>query len=121
MIKVIFIITVIIYSGVICIWIYKFPISYKLTNGTYHDIIVDHDFTKTEREEDERAFHIRQIISNIVQYSSIIICIGSYIILRKQWIKQTMILKVALYTSGFITILLMLINGIHFIPNPPIR
>jgi hypothetical protein len=119
--KIAFSITLILYIGIIGIWCYRFPISYKLTNGSYHDLVVDHDFTQQEREGLEEAYRIRQIVSNVLLFSSILVSVGSYICLRSKWIRTKTMLKIIMYISGFIALVLILINGIHFMPGPPIR
>lgn len=121
MLKIVFIIIFLLYAGVIGVWCFRFPISYKLSNETYHALVVDHDFTDDEREDVEKAYRIRQVISNILLYSSMLLLVSSYTILRNHWIEPRIIVKVLLCVSGFITIVLMLVNGIHFIPEPPIR
>jgi hypothetical protein len=120
-VKVLITIILILYIGIIGIWCYRFPISYKLTNGSSHDLIVDHDFTKQEREGVEKAYYIRRTLSNALIFSSILLSLCSYIGLHKKWIRNKAIVKVVMYVSGLIAIVLILVNGIHFIPGPPIR
>ena len=109
------------YVVIIGIWFFRFPISYKLTNGSYHDLVVDHDFTEKEREGLDKAYQIRQTISNVLIFSSILVSASCYISVCTKWFKPTTILKIVMFISGFIAILLTPVNGIHFIPGPPIR
>lgn len=121
MLKIVFIIILFLYAGVIGIWCYRFTISYRLTNGSNHDLVVHHDFTEAEREGVKKAYRIRQTISNTLLYSSIFLSAGSFIILRNHWVEPGGIVKVVMYISGFIAVVLILVNGIHFVPGPPIR
>ena len=121
MLKIAITIILILYVGMIGIWCFRFPISYKITNGSNHDLVVDHDFTEREREGLEKAYQIRKILSNVLTFSSILVSVGSYISLRTKWIRTKTVLKIVMYISGFIAIVLILVNGIHFIPGPPIR
>ena len=121
MLKIVIKIILILYLGIISIWCYRFPISYRLTNGSNHDLVVDHDFTEQEREGVEKANYIRRIVSNTLMLSSVLVSVGSYIGLRKKWIRNEAIVKIVMYVSGFIAIALMLVNGLHFVPGPPIR
>jgi hypothetical protein len=119
--KIAFTISLILYVGVIGIWCYRFPISYKLTNGSNHDLVVDHDFTEQEREGLGKAYHIRQVVSNILILSSILVSVGSYIILHTKHVRAKTGLKIVMYASGIIAVVFIMVNGIHFIPGPPIR
>ncbi|HMF70604.1 MAG TPA: hypothetical protein VK616_03975 [Flavitalea sp.] len=121
MLKIVFIIILLLYAGVIGTWSYRFIISYRLTNGSNHDLVVDHDFTAAEREGVKKAYRIRQKISNILLYSSVLLSVGSFVILRNNWIEPRVIIKVVMYISGLIAAVLILVNGIRFVPGPPIR
>jgi hypothetical protein len=121
MTKIIYIIFIILYIGIISGWCYRFPISYKLTNGSYNDLVVDHDFKETERDGIKKAYQIRQTISNILLYCSVMLSVSSYIIFRNHSIDPRIVAKIIMITSGLIAIILILVNGIHFIPGPLIR
>ena len=121
MLKIAITITLLLYVGIIGIWFYRFPISYRMTNGSNHDLVVDHDFTEQEREGLEKAYHIRQILSVVLIFSSGLVSVGSFISLHSKRIKSKTLVKIVMYISGFIAIVLILVNGIHFIPGPPIR
>lgn len=121
MLKICLITLLLLYVGILAIWCYRFPISNKLTTGSYYELVVDHDFTEAEREDVKKAYDIRQTISNLLLYSSIVLSVGSYIALRNHWFEPRAIVKAALYISGAIAVILILVNGIHFIPGPPIR
>jgi hypothetical protein len=121
MLKVLYIIIILIYVAIIGLWCYRFPISYKMTNGTYHDLVVDHDFTEAERDGVEKAYRIRQNISNILFFSSVVLSVISFTFLRNQWFQPVKIVKIVMIVAGIIALILILVNGIHFIPGPPIR
>lgn len=109
------------YVVTIVTWCYRFPISYKLTNGSYNDLVVDHDFSEQELEGIERAYHIRQTVSNVLIFSSILISITAYAYQPMAFSGTKTFVKGVMYISGFIAIVLILVNGIHFIPGPPVR
>lgn len=69
----------------------------------------------------KKANYIRRIVSNTLMLSSVLVSVCSYIGLRKTWIRNKAIVKIVMYVSGFIAIALMLVNGLHFVPEPPIR
>lgn len=85
------------------------------------DLITNRDLTMKERDRIDEAYRIRSNISNLLIYSSIAVSIISLIVLSKGKVQPRIIVKVALYVSAFIAVFLILINGIHFIPEPPIR
>lgn len=114
MIKILFLILLFIYGLIIASYCFKFPISYKLTNGNDHELKIDHDFTEKEREDDKKSYLIRQLISNTLLYSSSFMFLFSYFISKRNLFKPLIILKIAMYISSFIAILLFLINGVHF-------
>ena len=120
MLKIAYIIIIALYIGIIISWLYRFPISYKIIGGNYN-LIQNRDLTIAELDGLNRAYQIRQTISNILLYSSLLLSVGSFIILRNQWIKPGGIVKVVMYIAGFILVILILANSIHFIPGPPIR
>ena len=120
MLKFVYIVVIISYLFIIGIWCYRYLISYRRTTGIDPDLIT-HNLTDQERENINKAYRIRKTISNILLYSSVVLSVGSYIILRNHWIDSRGIVKTAMVISGFIAIILILVNGIHFIPGPPIR
>ena len=121
MLKFLFVVIVFAYMAIIGIWCYRFPISYKLTNGTYHDLVIDHDFTEAERDGVEKANRIRKNISRILLFSSILLSIVSYLVLRNRWFEPVVMVKIIMIISTIIALILILVNCIRFIPGPPIR
>jgi hypothetical protein len=83
--------------------------------------LITHDFTNEERESVEKAYRIREAISATLLYSSVILALCSYIALRVGWMTPRSIVKSVFIISAIVAIVLILINGIHFIPGPPIR
>ncbi|NML21489.1 hypothetical protein HHL16_11425 [Pseudoflavitalea sp. G-6-1-2] len=103
------------------IWCYRFPISYKLTNVTYHALIVDHDLTQAERDGIGKAYQIRKNISTIFQVFSFVVWIGCFLLLRAQKIAPRWLARIIIYLAATAAIILTLADGIGFIPGPPIR
>ncbi len=108
------------YVGMVVGWCYRFPISYKIVGGD-PDLIENRDVTLVERDAIKKAYRIRLTISNILLYSSVLLSVGSYIILRNHLFEPSTVVKVIMVISGLIAIILILVNGIHFIPGSPIR
>jgi len=106
----------ILYLLIIVIWCYRFPLSYKVTTGINPNLITQ-DLTNKEREGVENALKIRQAISNTLLYSSAILALGSYIALRVEWLKPTLLIRSVFIVSVVIAFVLMIVNGIHFIPT----
>src|SRR3989337_389909 len=111
MIKGIYIVIATLYLIIIGIWCYRYQISYRMTTGIDPDLIT-HDLTSQERDNIDKAYRIRRAISHILLYSSAALSAGSYIILRSQWLKPRVIVKVVMVISGVIAIILTLVNGI---------
>jgi hypothetical protein len=118
--RTLYIVIVIIYLAIIGAWCYRFPISYKATNGTYHDLVLDHNFTQEERNGLEKAYRIRVAISTTLMISSILISISSYVVLKKGWFQPAIYVKVITVIAAAIGLILILVNGIHFVPIGPI-
>jgi len=119
--KIVFGVILIMYVLILVTWWYRFPISYKLTNGSYVDLVVDHDFSEQEREVVERAYHIRQTISNVLIWSSVLLSVTANVYQRTSLSRKKAFVRGIMYISGILAIVLILVNGIHFIPGPPIR
>lgn len=119
-IKIIYIISIVLYVGIIGIWCYRFPISYKIVGGN-PNLIENRDLTNEEYDRIKSSYFVRQKISNILVFCSVLLCIGSYIIKRNHWFEPVIIIKVVMIVAAIIALILILINGIHFIPGPPIR
>jgi hypothetical protein len=120
MIKIIYIAIIILYIGIIGGWCYRFTISFKIV-GSDPDLIDNRDLTNEEFDRIDKSYYIRQIISSILIYSSLIVCIGSCLILRNDLLEPRLMLKIVIGISGSIAFFLILVNGINFIPGAPIR
>jgi magnesium-transporting ATPase (P-type) len=107
------------YLAIISVWCFRFPISYNIVGGD-PDLIENRDLTNEEYSRLDEAYQIRSNVSNLLLYSSIFLCIGSYL-LRRHWIEHKRLLKTTMYLSGVIAVILILVQGIHFVPGPPIR
>ena len=118
--KYIYIAIIVLYIGVIAAWCMRYPLSYK-TVGVKPDLIEERSLTHQEYKALERAVKIRQWCSGILLYTSLLVFITSVFFLRNQWFEPVTIVKVVMITAGIIALILILVNGIHFIPGPPIR
>ena len=118
--KYIFIVIVILYVGVIAAWCMRYPLSYKIV-AVKPDLIEERSLTHQEYKALEKAVKIRQWCSKILFYTSLFVFITSVLFLRNQWFEPVSIVKAVMITAGIIALILILVNGIHFIPGPPIR
>lgn len=116
-----FIIALLMYAGIIAAWLLKFPISYKLSNGSFHELLVDHDFTSAERDGVAKAYRIRQTISAVLQIGSVVVFGGMYFLKRDQTGRIKTFAKWVMLIAALFAIVLTLVNGIHFIAPSPIR
>ena len=117
--KIAVVISLLLYLVIIAVWCYRFPISYKVVGGD-PSLIENRDLTSKEYNRIDEAYRIRLKVSNLLLYSSLFVYMGSYI-LRRRWVEERRLLKTSMYLSGLIAVILILVNGIHFISGPPIR
>lgn len=118
--KYIYIALIVLYIGMIAVWCMRYPISYKIV-GVKPDLIEERSLTHQEYKELEKATKIRQWCSKVFLYSSLFVFIISILFLRNHWFEPAIIVKVVMIVAGIIALILILVNGIHFIPGPPIR
>ena len=118
--KYIYIVIIIVYVGVIAVWCIRYPLSHKII-GVRPNLIEERSLTHQEYKALERAIKIRQWCSKILLYTSLLVFIASIFFLRNQWFEPRSIVKVVMLTAGIIALILILINGIQFIPGSPIR
>jgi hypothetical protein len=107
------------YLSIILAWCFRFQISYNVVGGD-PDLIENRDLTNEEYSRLNEAYQMRTKISNLLLYSSIFLCIGSYLLFRNRT-KHRRLLKTTMYLSGVIAVILIFVQGIHFVPGPPIR
>jgi hypothetical protein len=98
----------------------RYSISYKIV-GVKPDLIEERSLTHQEYKALEKATAIRKWSSKIFLYSSLFVVGISILFLRNHWFEPIVIVKVVMVVAGLITLLLILVNGISFIPGPPIR
>jgi hypothetical protein len=108
------------YALIMIAWGFRFPISYRITHGTYGDLVLDHNFTRQEMDSLEKAYHIRLVISKVLLYSSVLMFIVSWIIHQRRLFEPRILVKIIMIISGLIACVLILVNGINFIPGPPL-
>jgi hypothetical protein len=118
--KYIYIVIIVLYIGVIAAWCMRYPLSYR-TVGVKPDLIEERSLTHQEYKALERAVKIRQWCSKMLLYASLLVFVTSIFFLRNQWFEPVTIVKVIMIAAGIIALLLIIVNGIHFIPGPPIR
>ena len=118
MIKIIYITILVLYIGIIGAWGYRFPISFRIVGGD-SSLITNRDLTNEGFESIDRSYEIRKIISDILIYSSLLLSVSSFVISRNKFIKPEKLVKIVMIVSGLIAVLLILINGIGFIPTGP--
>lgn len=108
------------YIGMIAVWCMRYPISYKIV-GVKPDLIEERSLTHQEYKGLEKATKIRQWCSKVFLYGSLLMFVISILFLRNHWYEPAIILKMVMIVTGIIALTLILVNGIHFIPGPPIR
>jgi hypothetical protein len=121
MTKALYIVLVILYLVILGVWCYRFPISYKLTTGINSNLIlIGRDLTFEERRATEEAFQIRTTISDVLLYSSLAVSIVSFLLIRTNS-RRPKLIKPIMILSIIIAVVLLLVEGVKFIPVPPIR
>ena len=117
--KIIFLIIAVLYLGILISWCFRFPISNKIV-GVNPNLIESRSLTHEESKRIDEAYLIRRKISNILLYCSVL-TFASIFIMKNYLRDWKIMVKILFYLSGIIAALLMLVNGIHFVPGPPIR
>jgi hypothetical protein len=118
--KYIYVILVAFYICIIAVWCMRYSLSYKIV-GVKSDLIEERSLTHEKHKAIQNSFEIRQSFSKILLYTSFFTFIASFFFLRNKWFKQVTVVKAIMISAGVIVLILMLVNGIHFIPSPPIR
>ncbi len=122
MIRRIYIATVILYIVIIGLWCFRYPISYSLTTGIDTDLIVkNRSLTPIEYRSLDKAYQIRGTISTDLLYSSLALSISSFFIIRRNILQPTPVVKPMMYLSAAITIIIVVVNSIGFVPHAPVR
>jgi len=118
--KYIYIGLIVLYTGMAAAWCMRYSISYKIV-GVKPDLIEERSLTHQEYEGLQKAAKIRQWCSQGFLYSSLLMFALSILFLRNHWLEPAIIVKVVMIVAGIIALILILVNGIHFIPGPPMR
>jgi hypothetical protein len=100
--------------------LFSFEISYRIVK-VRPEIVKVRDLTYAEHKGLERAQRIRNNIGRALLYFSLVITIISGLIWYFKPYEPTTFVKVLFFVGLFWTILLKIVQGIHFIPLPPIR
>lgn len=118
--KIVYLILVFLYAGIIAAWFARYPISYRII-GVNPDVVEERSLTTTEEDALQDAVKIRQLISQVFFYASVVILVISFIIHRNQWFGPAWLLKIMMIISALFALMIWLAKNIHFIPGPPIR
>lgn len=118
--KYIYIVLVVLYIGIIAAWGIRYPLSHKIV-GVKPDLIEERSLTHQEYKALEKAVKIRQWCSKTLLYFSLLVFIVSFFFLRNEWFEPAIIVQIIMIVSGVIALMLILANGINFMPGPPIR
>jgi len=117
-IRIIYPIALFTYLLIAAVYAFKFEISYRIVQ-VRPELVAVRSLTTKEASELDRAYHIRITISTIFIYFSVLVALFSYILLKNNFFKPVLLLKVALGISLFVALILIIANGISFIPGPP--
>ncbi len=119
-IKILYLILTISYLIAVCIYFLRFEISYRIVDAR-PEIVKVRDLTPKEYKGLERAEKIRKTISRTLLYFSICVAIISAAIWYFKPYPISVYIKIMFFLSLFWALLLIVVNGIKFIPTPPIR
>ena len=120
MVRYTYIVLVVLYIGVIGAWCMRYPLSHKIV-GVQPNLIEERSLTHQEYKALEKVVTIRQWCSKILLYTSLVTFIISVFFLRKHWFEPVIVVKVVMIVAAIIALILILVSGIHFIAEPPIR
>lgn len=120
MFRAFYIALIIAYAVMFVAYFFKYEISYRMVK-VRPEIVMQRSLTQEEYKELKRAEIIRHRINFFMLLSSIIIAVVSAIFWYFNLFSPPAVVKIVFIISGLWAIILMVVNGIHFIPNPPIR
>jgi hypothetical protein len=106
----------------ICSFFCKFSLSYRIVGIT--QVLIDQterDLTDSEYKAIEKSLVIRKTITNIFLFMSLLTFVLSGILFYFRLFTQVTLLKIVLVISFCLLIFLLVIKGINFVPNMPIR
>jgi hypothetical protein len=115
-----FYILLVVYLLVWVLYFFRAELSF-IDAGVTPDTIDERSLTNEEYYRLENSIILRTQISNIFQYSSLVMAILTFVLLRLKKIDKR---KLAVVTSVICSIIfagLLLVKGIHFVPHAPIR
>lgn len=108
------------YIILIIVHLLSFEISYRIV-GVRPQLLKERSLTFDEHKALERAQKIRNNISRGLLYFSIVIAIISAALWYFKPYPVGIFIKVMFFLGLFWALLLFVVNGIKFIPTPPIR
>ena len=118
MIKIIYFSVLLVYLTLGVVYFSKFEISYRIVK-VRPELVEKRSLTQDEVKALDRAYKIRVSISNVFIFASILIALISFALLKYDLFSPTWLLKVVLVISLLIGLILIIANGINFIPGPP--
>jgi len=118
MIKVIYPIVLLLYVLIGIVYLSKFEISYRIVK-VRPQLVEVRSLTQDEVKALDRAYIIRTTISTIFICSSILVALFSFILLKYSLFTPVLLLKIVFGVSLFSAVVLIIVNGINFIPGPP--
>lgn len=120
MIRAFYIVLIVAYAIMFVSYFMKYEISYRIVK-VRPEIVEQRSLTYEEYKGLKKAEIIRNRINFFMLLSSIIIAGVSAIVWYFNLFNPLIVIKIVFIISGLWAIILMIVNGIHFIPNPPIR
>ena len=117
MYKKVYICVSLLYLLIFLIFIFKYPISYRIVGVVNPEIIKkERNFTFDEFQSLEYAETIRFEIYNLFLYSSILFSLISFCLWKWEFVKPALYTKIGFFFGLLWAIILILISGINFYP-----
>jgi hypothetical protein len=118
MIKIIYPIVLLIHVLIGIIYFTKFEISYKIVKVS-PELVEVRSLTQNEVKALDKAYIIRATISTIFICSSVLVALFSFFLLKYNLFTPVLLLKISFGLSLLSALVLIVANGINFIPGPP--
>ena len=118
--KVIYIVVLFLYTIIGIVYLSRAEVSYRVVK-VRPELVEERSLTQDEVAALDRAYIIRRTISTIFICCSIVIALFSFILLRYNLFTPVLLLKIVMWVSFLSALVLIIANGVHFIPGPPIR
>jgi len=119
MTKIFYVISILIYVIIGAMYCSKFEISYQIVK-VRPELVEVRSLTQDEVKALHRAYTIRSMISIAFTWASILIALFSFILLKYNLFTPVLLLKIVLVISLSAALVLIITNGINFIPTGPL-